>query len=304
MFTARTWQATLLGIYNSVGSGFYSKLGSSTHVRRRKIARGLSIKPFLFFPTLLNLKYMHLLRARIKKDIICEFLPSARKSARVIIFADGMPTVPSKKSLAEFWAKKNYWVFHPRYRGSWESAGIFLKSSPERDLLDLIDALHGEITSLYDGVKFKVHPREIYIYGASFGGAAALLTSCNPRVTKVIAFSPVVDWTAHSKAEPLSALERFTREAFGEGYRVSHREFQKLASGKFFNPTNHITEIDGSKVLIFHAYDDDIVSYKYVEKFARQTGAKLKLYKNGGHFSLSASAEPLFYRQIQQFFKK
>src|SRR5947209_12633233 len=36
---------------------------------------------------------------------------------------------------------------------------------------------------------------EIFVIGGSFSGAAAILASLDPRVTKVIANCPVVDWS-------------------------------------------------------------------------------------------------------------
>ncbi len=66
---------------------------------------------------------MYTLRTRFAKDIVCEFLPPSRpqKLDKVVILADGMPSVPSKKSVLEYFSKKGFWVFHPRYRGAWES---------------------------------------------------------------------------------------------------------------------------------------------------------------------------------------
>jgi dipeptidyl aminopeptidase/acylaminoacyl peptidase len=80
-------------------------------------------------------------RTRFKKEIVAEFLPPARprKRQKVIILCDGMPGMPRKQALMEFLAAKGYWVFYPRYRGSWESGGKFLQKSPERDILDVID---------------------------------------------------------------------------------------------------------------------------------------------------------------------
>jgi predicted alpha/beta hydrolase family esterase len=38
-------------------------------------------------------------------------------------------------------------------------------------------------------------------------------------------------------------------------------------------------------VMMFHAQDDPYVPYRTVQKFARLTGAPLKLLKRGGHLS-------------------
>jgi pimeloyl-ACP methyl ester carboxylesterase len=244
-------------------------------------------------------------RTRFKKEIVAEFLPPARptKKQRVVIICDGMPTMPSKLTLIEFLSKKGYWVFHPRYRGSWESDGVFLKKSPEEDVLDVIDTLPRGFKNLWDGHEYRVQPDEIFIIASSFGGPAGILTSRDSRVTKVIAISPVVDWQAPSKEEPLDWLGKFVRDAFGNGYRFSPREWKKLSGGKFYNPVSHVTEINGSKLFIFHAYDDKLVRWNEVAKFARTTGATLKLFKKGGHLS-SRTIITKHWVQIAKFLKK
>lgn len=136
-------------------------------------------------------------RTRFKKQIVAEFLPPARahKKQRVIILCDGMPSSPRKQPLCEFLSRKGYWVFYPRYRGSWESDGVFLGRSPHEDILDVIDELPNGVTEVTFGKKFAVRPDQISVIGGSFGGTAAVLASLDPRVNKVIASCPVVDWS-------------------------------------------------------------------------------------------------------------
>lgn len=239
------------------------------------------------------------LRTRFKKEIVAEFLPPARnvkqrgakKRQRVVIICDGAPGMPSRKgTLMDFFARKGFWAINFRYRGSWESDGVFLQKSPEQDVLDIIDELPNGFIGYDFNVKkrYCVRPDEIFIVAGSFGGPAGILASRDPRVKKVVAISPVVDWRAPSKAEPLDARGfALIRETFGNGYRFGSREWKKLASGTFYNPARHAAEIDGSKLLIFHAQDDDSVRAREVVQFAHETGATLKLFKRGGHLSSS-----------------
>jgi len=266
---------------------------------------------------------MHPLRTRFKEDIVAEFLPPRRvqqvhrrqargkppgksrtvvfDGAKVIIICSGMPSVPSARPVMEFLSRKGYWVFFPRYRGSWESSGRFLRFSLERDILDVIDELPRGFTDLANSVRYRVKPKDIFLLAGSFGGPAGILASRDPRVTKVIAVSPVVDWRAPSKAEPFGWFEKYVREAFGEAYRVGEREWAKLKGGKFYNPVMHADEIDGRKLLIFHAKDDESVAWRPVAKFAKRVGAKLKLYKRGGHLSSRIVAKPAVWRQVRKF---
>lgn len=252
----------------------------------------------------------HILRTRFKKEIVCEFLPPAVKvragmkpSNKVVILCGGMPGYPGKTALPEFLSKKGYWVFVPRYRGSWESSGSFLKISPHRDMLDVMDELPRGFRDLWSGKIYKILDPQIYLIGISFGGAAAILASRDPRVRRAVALSPITDLRAETKAEPVNKLIAFTAAAFGNAYRGRARDWNKLKTGKFYNPMNGATSVDGAKLLIFHAKDDETVYAKTSAVFAHMTGAKLILLPHGGHFSTSNIITPKFWKPIERFLK-
>lgn len=257
------------------------------------------------------------LRTRFAREIVAEFLPPTRTTrgggkrstklahTKVAIILDGAPSIPSKRALLKFLSRKGYWAFHPRYRGAWESDGVFLRRPLDEDVIDIIDELPK---------KCGARPDEIVLIASSFGGPAGILASRDPRVSKVVCISPVVDWRAPSKAEPLDRAANFFREGFGNGYRfgtssnansaasktAAHRAWRKLASGKFYNPAAHASEIDGSKIFIFHARDDQSVRAREVIAFARATGAQLKLFPRGGHLS-SSRGVPKYWKQVKKF---
>ena len=256
---------------------------------------------------------MYPYRTRFKKEIVAEFLPPARydlkKKQKVVILCDGAPGVPKNRSLVQFFAKKGYWAIYPRYRGTWESDGKFLEFSLEKDLLDVIDQLpkgfktmgdahHGKTTKTW-----KIALSTIYVIGGSFGGPAAIFASKDPRVMKVVAISPVVEWRAPSKAEPMPWLEKFFLAGFGNGYRFSHKNWKKLESGKFYNPLPRWREFDGKKILIYHAKDDRSVRWNEVSQFAKLTHATIVLRKRGGHLGKDLLTRPAEFRRIQKFFR-
>ncbi len=246
-------------------------------------------------------------RTRFKKEIVAEFLPPARprKRQKVVILCDGMPGMPRKQVLMEFLAAKGYWVFYPRYRGSWESGGKFLQKSPDRDILDVIDELPKGVRELAFGKRFALKPDEIFVIGGSFGGAAAILASLDDRVKKVIANCPVVDWKILAAEERLETSNpnyaAYIREAFGNGYRLTDGNWRKLHSGKFYNPAYHVKEIDPKKIMMFHAKDDPYVPYRSVKNFADQTGVKLNSLARGGHVSTEMIVQK-YWQQIEKFF--
>jgi len=246
-------------------------------------------------------------RTRFKNEILAEFLPPARerKKSRVIILCDGMPSIPRKQGLCEFLAGKGFWVVYPRYRGAWESDGEFLERSPHEDILDVIDELPKGIEEIAFGRRFDLTPDEIFVIGGSFGGAAAILASLDPRVKKVVANCPVTDWGILDRSEKLETSSEnyagYIREAFGSGYRLSDANWEKLRSGTFYNPWHHRAEIDRSKVLIFHAKDDPHVPHEGSVRFAEETGVVLKSVERGGHLR-TEDVVRRYWEGIEKFF--
>lgn len=212
-----------------------------------------------------------------------------------------MPSVPAKGALLKFWARKGYWVFFPRYRGTWESGGRFLRSSPEKDIRDVIAGMWRGFRDLGSGKRYAVKPEALYLFGSSFGGPAAILASRDPRVMKVVAISPIVDWTVPSRVERLDWLWKFIRSGFGEAFRFSKKDWDKLEKGKFYNPMGHTKEIEGRKLFIIHARDDRVVSAVPVRKFAKKVGATLFLLKKGGHLGSSVLMKPQIYKRVRKF---
>src|SRR5436853_241803 len=131
------------------------------------------------------------LRTRFKKEIVAEFLPprswsqsrKARKD-KIVFICDGMPGIPKKQGLMRFLSQKGFWVIYPRYRGAWESGGVFLRKSPHLDILDIISEFKKEVKEVTYGKKFRINPKEIFVIGGSFGGPAAILCSLDARVKK------------------------------------------------------------------------------------------------------------------------
>ncbi len=252
---------------------------------------------------------MQMFRTRFKRDIVTEFLPPARvgKRQRAIILCDGMPSIPRKQPLAEFLSGKGYWVFYPRYRGAWESGGEFLERSPHLDILDVISGLSKEFRELAFGRRFRVSVHEVFVIGGSFGGPAAILSSLDPRVKKVVANCPVVDWgilrREQKKETSNTSYAAYIRAAFGNGYRLSDRNWEKLRGGTFYSPLYHAREVTASKVMMFHAQDDPYIPYRSVGKFARLTGVRLKLLRRGGHLSTDLIVRK-YWPQIGDFFER
>lgn len=255
--------------------------------------------------------YKHLLRTRIAREIVCEFLPpagwrpgKAESAEKVVIFADGMPGMPGNEEVVRFFSDNGWWAFFPRYRGTWESGGQFLKVEPTEDIRLVLDWVTSgkPFHDIWANDEFVVKNPKVLVIGSSFGGPAALFLSQDPRVSLSVALSGVVDWQDESPDEPLDWLYDFTKNAFGEGYRVAKRDWNKLNNGHFYNPIARSDEIIGEKCLLIHARDDRSVCFPKVEQFAEKIGAKTKFYQRGGHLSLSILRKPQCFKAIMRLF--
>ncbi len=249
---------------------------------------------------------MYPLRTWFKNEILTEFFPPylgeiGRSSEKAIIFCDGAPGVPSSPKLLKYWSKKGYWVFRLRYRGTWESKGIFMEKPPYEDVLDIVDELDKPIIDEWNQIEYKLDPKEIFVIGKSFGGPAAIFASKDKRVKKVAVMSPVIDWLAPSQDEPLEKWPNMVERSFGMGYRATPEIWQKLQTGEFYNPILHIDEFDANKFMIIHAEDDYNIRAKEVSEFAEKTGCKIYMLKKGGHNPVDLASWK-WARKIDKFF--
>lgn len=247
---------------------------------------------------------MYTLRTRFKKDIVCEFVAPKKKSNKVVIVCGGMPGYPRNDEFLFWLARRGYWAFLPRYRGSWESGGKFLQNSPHQDVLDIIDQLPKGFEDLHDNKNYKIKNPQVYLIGSSFGGPAVILASQSSKVKKAVAFSPVIDWVEEDKneKEPIDHLAGFTKSAFGEGYRVAADGWEKLKAGKFYNPAAVVGKLDRQKLFLIHAKDDKVVFAEPFKKLVAALGCQNILLNKGGHLSARNAMKPEFWRKIKKFF--
>ncbi len=244
---------------------------------------------------------MRLKRALFAGDIVAEFLPPGRPSNRVVILCDGLPSVPGKASVVQWFSKKGYWCFNLRYRGTWESGGKFLDHSPEQDVLDLIEVLPRGFESIWTGETFCVEPDFTAVVGASFGGTAALMASLSPRVDKAIALSPVVDWTDESEDEPMDWLGDVIERGYGGAIRFDRSHWDRLSRGEIYQPAAHLTEFSADKLFIVHAQDDKVVHVGPTRDLIQKLSCQHKILRKGGHLSGRAVTRWPFSRQVLKF---
>lgn len=246
-----------------------------------------------------------IVRTRFATDIVAEVCLPKRQTGKVAILASGAPSGSSKRERLQFLANHGYVAIFPRYRGTWESDGWFLERSPADDIRDVIVELEKKkcVTDVATGEVFPIKVNVIHLFGGSFGGPAVLLNSDFPIVKKVIAHSPVIDWSVEGEDEPFDTFLRYTCLGYGGAYRTKKKsDWQKLIQTDFYNPINHVKKIDGKKVFILHAKDDTVVPYDPVIPFAKATGASYYLKPHGGHHI--KLEHKFLWKKIEAFLRK
>lgn len=224
-------------------------------------------------------------------DIIFEFSPAENESRGVVIICDGFPSVPRQKELLSYLSAAGYFIIFPRYRGTWESDGEFLKESPAKDIEDVINFIkNNKIKELYVGKEFDIRDKNIHLLGSSFGGSVALSLVESDDVNKIIALSPVVDFKMHNKdgnEQDLLWVRDFIKQAFDQGYRFKDECWNKMVSGDIFNPKQKLNEKEAEKISIIYDQSDKEIDYKKIENYASQNNIKTIKWDNVGHISFS-----------------
>lgn len=245
------------------------------------------------------------IRTRLAGDIVAEIIFPEKQTGKVAIIATGLPSSPSKGELLRFLADQGYVALFSRYRGTWESDGHFLDHSPAKDIHDVIEFLiqEGQVASLFSQEKMKINVQKIHLFGTSFGGPAVILNSRHPRVQKVIALSPVIDWRKEGEDESFDWHVGFVSQGFGGAYRLRKQsDWKKLIETDFYNPALRIKDVDAKKIFVLHAEDDRIVPCAPLIEFADKTNISFYLKPKGGH--TLRITHRFLWKKIELFLRK
>lgn len=249
----------------------------------------------------------YLTRTRLAKDIVCEVAFPQRQRGKVAIVCGGAPGTPPNKKVLEFLALKGYVAFGMRYRGTWESEGSFLSESPAKDVADVIDYLvkHKVIVDAWSGEKIDLKIKHIDLFGASFGGPAVLLNSKHPKVRKVIAMAPAIDFRVSGEGETFEDFVRFSQMGFGGAYRAKNKsDWKKLLKTDFYNPLTMTEKINPVKCFVVQALDDDVCPPECLRELEAKISVATYYKKKGGHLSITYITHKFFWKKIEKFLQK
>lgn len=228
------------------------------------------------------------------EGIVSEVLiPSESNKAEAIILLEGLPSVPERKDTMNLFAEQGYTVIFPRYRGTWESEGVFLEESPVKDIEQICLALKEGITLNGQDLKFD----KFIAIGTSFGGSIALSLADKDFISKIISLSPVTDYPSITE---LATLPDYISNAFPGGYRASSQNWGKLLNGTLITPKTHQNSETSQKHLVLGGEEDETVTPSLIKSFTQEYSIKTVIYPNEGHLSFS-KISPVIFKDIAQF---
>lgn len=219
-------------------------------------------------------------------DIFCEFLLPFPDSSNIpsIILCEGLPSQPSQRVLMDTLANHGFAVFFPRYRGTWESGGVFLNESPVKDIESVAIALR-------NGIVLGKHvfvSGDISLMGTSFGGSVALCSAKSIKAHKIVALSPVPDF----KTLPgLSSLRDFLQSMFTGAYRFNNNGWQALLAGELLNPSQALADVDANRILIIGGENDNQITPYILKTFATSHNIQCVIQSKTPHISFSKTRD-------------
>lgn len=240
------------------------------------------------------------------EDIFFEFLLQDSE-ADAIFFLPGFPSSNNYNELMYYLYQKGFHVFTIRYRGSYQSNGMFLEKDPVEDMTLFIENIKkGKVISLWDNQEFTFKIKQKILSASSFGGAVAAGTLAKTNFfDKAIFFAPVWDFSEHNVLYPeqdLIHLTQFTKRAFKNCYRlVCDNITEKIAEYTSMSKSNYINKID-TPILVFHGTKDNTVRIEHTLKVCSEN-KNIKLIKHPyGHGPKKELLEE-FKSEVDSFLK-
>lgn len=241
--------------------------------------------------------------------IFYEFVLQDRLADAIIILP-GFPSRNDFKDLIKFFFERGYHVFVPRYRGSYQSSGIFLSKNPVDDLILFTEHLKkGEAKSLWDMEKktFKINKK--ILLTESFGAPIALgLAAKSKEFSHVIVQAPIWDFVTHNRdkdEQDLAHLSDFVQRAYKNCYRFKLKNImRKLWKFDELRPEYYLPIANDSAlpVLAMHDTNDRMVAFKKTKEMSERMKRFTLIEHYLGH-KLKVDVLGAFWKDIDKFIK-
>jgi len=239
--------------------------------------------------------------------IFFEFMLQDHVTDAVII----LPNFPGRNDynpLISLFYDRGYHVFVPRYRGSYQSKGLFLSKNPVDDFILFSKNLDkGKVKSLWDmkTLSFKVHKK--ILVATNFSGAIACgLAAKHTGFSHLILASPIWDYSKHNDKgdeQDLRRMGEFAKRAYENVFRISFKDLiDKLGKFRELSPEYYLSALINFPILIFHDPNDGFVSFRHTKEMLGKLNKATYIEHYLGH-GLSDSLLNAYWREVDKFIK-
>lgn len=225
-------------------------------------------------------------------DIFCEIIVN-QSFKKTIIYCPGLPDLPKdSKYLLELSMNFGYNIVYPRYRGSYESYGIFLENNPSNDILDIINYFNStnEFQEHYNLDIINLELGEVTLLASSFGAIVALDVAKKSNNINLVLVSGMIEIDDRIEKE-LKFLGNFLERSYKNVYRINLNNLLSMKE-KFYPDTFHTRDLD-SKVVFIHGKKDSLIPIENITK--KINGFDLELIElDFGHMRVSSVPIDIF----------
>tara|TARA_B100000315_G_scaffold129860_1_gene119477 strand:+ start:1398 stop:2153 length:756 start_codon:yes stop_codon:yes gene_type:complete len=239
-------------------------------------------------------------------EIFFEFAVHEGKRDAIILLP-GFPSSNIMEDIIYFFYEKGFNVFFPRYKGTFQSGGHFLKSNPTKDLSEFISFLKkGKSLNLWDEKMVSFEIDKFYVFGTSFGGSIACsLAYVSEDVSKVVVGTPVWDYESHNQEfneQDLEKLTGFVKRSLKNIYRYDFKNLvDEMKRFKQFSFSFYKKNLK-KPVLVFHDLNDNSISIEHSRKAEKEIKSVDLIETDTGH-GLSIDLLNKYYPSIDKFLK-
>lgn len=199
-----------------------------------------------------------------------------------MIILPGFPGRNFYDELMKLFYEQGYHVFVPRYRGSFQSKGVFLSKNPVDDVIFFMEHLvRGKVRNLWDMKQQSFRVNKMLLLGSSFGGAIACGVAAKHAVfSHLILAAPGWDFAKMNEQgdeQDLKKLAIFVKRAYKNCYRYTFEDLAKrLSRFQELKPEYYVPRLQKLPILVLHDPNDKIVAFRHTkEMLARLPRATL-----------------------------
>lgn len=231
-----------------------------------------------------------------------------------IISCHGLPSHPYQHNPAkmENVLDAGYVMVFPNYIGTWASEGVMSWENCVKTILETIKFIKsgkGKKVSHSENIKWKV--KDITLLGGSFGGSVALVAGAKSDVEKIISVAGPTNYRDHSKipeesAEPIEDLYYEVKEGWGNLWRVSKAEWDRLAKGECdLNPVDYKDVLKDKDTMLIHGKKDEVVAVKRAKQLHKELkkgkGNHKLMLLDEGHIGNHILGKKKVFSKVKEF---